>query len=151
MKKILMIRIYLGIIILLGITGGGLAIYNSANGPWGYSDPVEYISTAYSILHGHGLGYYEGDAQFVFTTIHPPFYSVMLSVIGLTGINLVVAARWLNVLSLVATIFIAGWIFLHFSRGTSYLVQSSLPRRCRRPRQRRPPGRERRRCCACGS
>jgi hypothetical protein len=115
MKKTLTTRTYLGMIILLSIAGGGMALYSSANGPWGYSDPVEYISTAYSILHGHGIGYYEGNAQFVFTTIHPPFYSIVLSVIGLTGINLVVAVRWLNVLSLVVSIFIAGWVFLRFS------------------------------------
>ncbi|MFA5874754.1 MAG: hypothetical protein WC832_12415 [Anaerolineales bacterium] len=116
MKKTLMSHIYLGIIILLSIIGGAIAIYTTANGPWGYSDPVDYISTAHSILHGQGVGYYEGDAEFTFTTIHPPFYSVALSVVGLTGIDLVAAARWLNIIAFIASIFIAGWIFLRFSR-----------------------------------
>ena len=116
MKKTLMTRIYLGIIILLSITGGVIAIYSTANGPWGYTDPVAYISTAHSILHGQGVGYYEGNAQFIPLTWYPPFYSMALSVIGLTGINLVAAARWLNILSFAASIFIAGWIFLRFSR-----------------------------------
>lgn len=125
MKKTLMTRIYLGIIILLSIIGGAIAIYSTGNGPWGGTDPVVYISTAHSILHGQGVGYYEGDAQFVFTTIHSPFYSIVLSVIGLTGINLVVAARWLNVLSFAASIFIAGWIFLRFSRVPALGVLAS--------------------------
>jgi len=111
-----MTRVYLGIIILLSITGAGIAIYSSANGPWGYTDPVVYISTAHSILHGQGVGYYEGNAQFIPLTWFPPFYSVVLSVTGLTGINLVAVARWLNILSFAASIFIAGWIFLRFSR-----------------------------------
>ena len=109
-------RLFLGVIILLSIAGGIVATYSTANGPWGYTDPVEYISTANSILHGLGIGYYEGDAQFNLTTIHPPFYSVVLSIIGLSGINLVAAARWLNILAFMASIFIAGWIFYRFSR-----------------------------------
>lgn len=116
MKKTLMTRIYLGIIILLSIIGGAIAIYSTGNGPWGGTDPVVYISTAHSILHGQGVGYYEGNAQFIPSTWFPPFYSVVLSVIGLTGIDLVTAARWLNILSFAASIFIAGWIFLRFSR-----------------------------------
>jgi hypothetical protein len=116
MKKILMKRIYLGIIILLSVIGGVIAIYSTTNGPWGGSDPVAYISSAYSLLNGKGLGYYEASTRFTFLTWYPPFYPVMLSAIGLTGMNLVAAARWLNVLSFAASIFIAGWIFLRFSR-----------------------------------
>jgi hypothetical protein len=116
MKNTAITRICLGIIILLSIIGGVLVTYSTANGPWGYTDPVVYISTANSMLHGQGLGYYEGNAQFVHMTWYPPFYSLLLSVIGLTGINLVSAARWLNILLFMASIFIAGWIFLRFSQ-----------------------------------
>jgi hypothetical protein len=105
----------LGVIILLSLAGGVIASYSTTNGPWGYTDPVEYISTANSILHGRGIGYYEGDGKFTLTTIHPPFYSVVLSIIGISGINLVEAARWLNILAFVASIFIAGWIFYRYS------------------------------------
>ncbi len=115
-RQITLWRIFLGLVILISIAGGSIAIYSTANGPWGYSDPVEYISTANSILHGLGIGYYEGNAQFTLTTIHPPFYSVVLSLMGLPGIHLVAAARWLNILAFAASIFIAGWIFLRFSR-----------------------------------
>jgi 4-amino-4-deoxy-L-arabinose transferase-like glycosyltransferase len=126
-NKIAIAQIFLGLIILLSITGGVIAIYSTANGPWGYTDPVEYISTASSILKGHGLGYYEGDAQFNVITLHPPFYSVVLSVIGLTGSNLVAAARWVNIFAFVASIFIAGWIFLRFSRVPALgIVASTL-------------------------
>jgi hypothetical protein len=115
-RQITLWRFFLGLVILLSMAGGLIAIHSTANGPWGYSDPVEYISTANSILNGLGIGYYEGNAQFTLTTIHPPFYSVVLSLVGLPGINLVAAARWLNILAFVASIFIAGWIFLRFSR-----------------------------------
>ncbi len=96
------------VIVLISIIGGVIAIYSTANGPWGYTDPVEYIATARSLLRGGGLGYYEADAEFTPITIHPPFYPIVLGAIGLLSVDLVVAARWLNILSFVASIFIAG-------------------------------------------
>jgi hypothetical protein len=118
-KTITMKRIYLRIIILLSLIGGGTAIHATANGPWGYTDPVEYISTASSILHARGLGYYEGTAKFKLISLHPPFYSLVLSAIGLSGINLVAAARWLNIFAFVASIFLAGWIFWRYTKTSA--------------------------------
>ena len=106
----------LAVIILLSIIGGVIAIYTTANGPWGYTDPVEYISVARSLDHGQGLAYYEGNAKLTPETIHPPFYSLVLSVIGLFGVDLVAASRWLNVFAFITSIFIAGWIFYRYSR-----------------------------------
>ncbi len=116
MKKRLAVYFPLAMIIVLSIIGGVIATYTTANGPWGYTDPVEYISVARSLLAGRGLGHYQGNAIFDYITIHPPFYSIVLSAIGLLRIDLVVAARWLNVTSFVLTIFIAGWMFFRFSR-----------------------------------
>jgi hypothetical protein len=119
--------LYLAIIVLISIIGGVIAIYTTANGPWGYSDPVEYISTARSILEGRGIGYYEADAMFNPTTIHPPFYSIVLAAIGLLKVDLVAASRWLNILAFMASIFIAGWIFLRFSRAPGLgIIASAL-------------------------
>ena len=62
----------LAIIILLSILGGLLDIYVTANGPWGYNDPVEYIATAHSLDAGQGLGYVQGDGGFHrFESIRP--------------------------------------------------------------------------------
>jgi hypothetical protein len=106
----------LAAILLISIAGAAIAIFTTANGPWGYSDPVVYISTARSLDRGQGLVYYEADAAFRPITIEPPFYSIVLSVIGLLGANLVAAARWLNIAAFIASIFIAGWIFYRYSR-----------------------------------
>ncbi len=106
----------LAAIILISLIGATIVVYSTANGPWGYTDAVEYISVARSLLAGRGPGYYQSNAIFDYITIHPPFYAIVLSAIGLLGINLVVAARWLNVTSFVLTIFIAGWMFFRFSR-----------------------------------
>ncbi len=106
----------LSIIILLSIVGGVIAIYASANGPWGYTDPVQYISVARSLDRGQGLTYYEGNGKLTPDFIHPPLYSLVLSLFGLFGANLVAASRWLNVCAFIASIFIAGWIFYRYSR-----------------------------------
>ncbi len=116
MKKFPAETLIFSAIVLISIIGGVLTSYSTANGPWGYTDPVAYISTARSLVNGQGLGYYEADAQFKAYTIQPPFYSIVLSAIGLSKINLVVAARWLNILAFVASIFIAGWTIFRFSR-----------------------------------
>jgi hypothetical protein len=106
----------LALIVLVSIVGGVIAIYTTANGPWGYTDPVEYISVARSLDRGLGLAYYEGNAVLTPETIHPPLYSLILGLVGLSGVNLVAASRWLNILAFVASIFIAGWIFYRYSR-----------------------------------
>jgi hypothetical protein len=117
----------LAAILLLSIAGAAIAIYTTASGPWGYTDPIVYISTARSLDRGQGLVYYEADAAFRPITIEPPFYSIALSAIGLFGVNLVVAARWLNIAAFIASIFIAGWIFYRYSRVPALgIVASAL-------------------------
>lgn len=117
----------LAAIVLLSIVGGIIAIYTTANGPWGYTDPVEYISVARGLDRGQGLAYYEGNGKLTPETIHPPFYSLVLSAIGLFGVDLVVASRWLNIFAFVTSIFIAGWIFYRYSRAPAIgIIASAL-------------------------
>src|SRR5512136_773741 len=92
----------LALIILVSLIGGMIAIYTTANGPWGYTDPVEYISVARNLDRGLGLTYYEGSGKLTPETIHPPLYSLVLGLVGLSGVDLVVASRWLNILAFVA-------------------------------------------------
>jgi hypothetical protein len=115
-KRFTYSHLILGTIILISIVGGAIVTYTTAKGPWGYTDPVEYISTARSLDNGLGFGYYGPSAVFVPITYHPPFYSIVLSALGLFGINLIVGARWFNIIAFVMSIFISGWIFFRFSR-----------------------------------
>jgi len=45
----------LAAILLISIAGAAIAIYTTANGPWGYTDPVVYISTARSLDREIGI------------------------------------------------------------------------------------------------
>ena len=125
MKKFSVRHLILVAIILLSLVGGLVAIYSTVKGPWGYTDPVEYISVARSLDRGQGLGYYEGSARFTQEKIHPPLYSLVLSAIGLFGVDLVVASRWLNIFAFVASIFLAGWIFYRYSRAPAIGILAS--------------------------
>jgi len=127
MAKVSTRYLILGVIIALSLIGGVIAVYTTTNGPWGYTDPVEYISVARSLDRGQGLAYYEGNGQLTPETIHPPFYSLVLSFIGLFGANLVAASRWLNIVAFVASIFIAGWIFYRYSPAPALgIIASAL-------------------------
>jgi hypothetical protein len=127
MKKFPTPYLFLAVIVLISIIGGGLAIYTTANGPWGYTDPIAYISTARSLANGQGFGYYEADGDFSLFTIQPPFYPIILSGLSVLKINLVVGARWLNIFLFLASIFIAGWIFFRYCRITSMgIIASAL-------------------------
>ncbi len=127
MTKRTKMYLILAAIILISVAGGVMAVYATANGPWGYTDPVVYISTARSLDRGQGLVYYEADAAFRPITIQPPFYPIVLGAIGLFQGNLVAAARWLNIFAFIASIFIAGWIFNHYSRVPALgIVASAL-------------------------
>jgi len=127
MKKFPSKTLFLIVIVLISILGGVIATYTTAHGPWGYTDPVAYISTARSLANGQGLGYFEAGADFKPFTIQPPFYSMVLSVLGLFKINLVAGARWLNIFAFVASIFIAGLIFFRFCRAPALgIIASAL-------------------------
>jgi hypothetical protein len=124
-KKLSARHLVLAVILLLSLLGGLIDIYATANGPWGYNDPVEYIATAHSLDAGQGLGYVQGHGRFSPIRIHPPFYSLVLAAIGLFKANLIVASRWLNILAFVACIFIAGWIFYRYSRAPALGILTS--------------------------
>jgi 4-amino-4-deoxy-L-arabinose transferase-like glycosyltransferase len=127
MKKFPTSILFLLAIVLISLIGGVIAIYTTANGPWGYTDPVAYISTARSLANGQGLGYFEAGAAFKLFTIQPPFYPIVLSILGLFKVNLVGGARWLNIFAFVASIFIAGWIFFRFTRTPALgIIASAL-------------------------
>ncbi len=111
---------------LLSLAGGAVAIYTSANGPWGAQDAATYIITARNLMRGIGLGYYLPTGQFVTWTIKPPLFSAILGVLGLTGFNLVAAARWLNILLFITTILLLGLIFLRFSSAAWLSIPACL-------------------------
>ena len=119
-------RIVLTTLLILSLAGGVVVFEATQNGPGGFSDSVEYIVTARNFLNGSGLGLFMPSGRFVLTYLHPPLYSLLLSGIGVWGIDLLGAARWSNIILFAVTIFINGLIFLRFSRIPSLAVLAGL-------------------------
>ena len=114
------------LVILFSLMGGAAAIYATANGPWGSQDAATYLVTALNMLRGNGAGYYLADGTFKVLVIQPPFFPFVMSLIGRLGVNLVAAARWLNVTLFAATILVVGLIFIKFSRSPLLAVPACL-------------------------
>lgn len=113
-------------ILLISLAGGALVWYATANGPWGYTDPVGYLATARSLSQGLGIGYYEADTHFNWLTNLAPFYAIVLSLPVKLGMEPAVAARWLNMLAFIVAIFLGGWTFVRFSPAHSFGIATSL-------------------------
>jgi hypothetical protein len=111
-----------GIIFLVCLVTFGAGIYATTNGPWGFSDATSYIVSARNLLRGAGLGFYQPGGEFIVQTFYPPFYSLMLSAIGLSGVDLIEAARWFNLILLAASLLVAGWTFYRFTSAPSLAV-----------------------------
>jgi len=113
----------IGIIIILSLLGSLMIFYSTYWGPWAYSDSAGYLAAARNLLHGHGLGYFGASGDFMPLSIHPPFYSLVLSGMGLFGLDVIVAARWLNIILFGATILLSG-TFAYSTFHSSWLALS---------------------------
>ena len=117
---------YLIVIGLLSLIGGIAIFYSTANGPAGFSDSASYIVQARNFLRGIGLGVYWPDGRFNISLAQPPFYPVLLSAIGLFGVDLVVAARWIDILAAILSILGCGLLFLDFSGSPALFLPAIL-------------------------
>lgn len=127
LKKYLSLpKIVLPAVILLAILGGCIVIYSTANGPSGASDSVAYLVSARNLLKGLGIGYYAPDGNFYRDPLHPPAYVIALSAAGFMRLDIVDAARVLDVLLFAATIFIAGFLFYLFGSKRSFPILAIL-------------------------
>ena len=95
-------------IFIIGLCGSLLIAYSTRWGPWVFSDSTGYIASARNLLAGHGLGLFGASGAFHPLTLHPPFFSLLLGFFGWIGIDLLAAARWLNVILFGLTISLVG-------------------------------------------
>jgi len=107
-------------IFLISLVGFLVIIYATRWGPWVFSDSTEYIVSAKNLLAGHGLGLYGPSGAFHPLSLHPPFYSLLLSFFGLFGADLLVTARWLDAILFGLTILLVG-VSLYMITKSSWL------------------------------
>jgi len=111
---------------LLSLFGAWLIFYGTALSPWGGADSVEYLVSARNMLRGIGIGYYSANGIFYWISLHPPFYPIVLGAVSLPGLDLIEAARWLNIVLFALTIGLTGWLFWRYSSSPALAVLAGL-------------------------
>ena len=96
---------------LLLISGIGIAIdlALTSKGVGASGDSVWYLQGAENLLKGIGYGILRSDS-FIPNKMYPPFFSISLAGLGLTGLPLLVIARFFNAALLGFDIFMIGWL-----------------------------------------
>ena len=105
------------VILLEAVIGASAVIYATHWGPWAHSDSAAYILSARNLLGGLGLGQLRASGRFVIGGGHPPLYPLVLGLAGLGGMDLISAARWLDVVLFSATIIITGFALYSLTRS----------------------------------
>jgi len=103
-------------IAIIAAMGSALAFYTTSQGIGTEVDSATYVMAARNLLAGNGLSLQiAGSARQVPLTSFPPLLPLALASIGYTGIDPLVAARWLNIALFGADIFL---VALFVSRRT---------------------------------
>lgn len=104
----------------LGAAGVGLVLYATTWGPGIGGDATIYITSARNLLAGVGLGLVGPQGEFRLLPYFPPFFSLVLSFLGLFTANLEAAARWLNAVLMGGLVVLAGLMTARATRSTLY-------------------------------
>jgi 4-amino-4-deoxy-L-arabinose transferase-like glycosyltransferase len=105
---------FLGIILC---TPGGTGIY---------SDSVVYVGVARNLLRGAGVTYFDDNGQMAPVTHYAPLYPMMVSGLGLAGIDPLEGVRWLNALLFASNIILAAWIVFASTHSVAASVAASF-------------------------
>jgi 4-amino-4-deoxy-L-arabinose transferase-like glycosyltransferase len=109
-------KYHLTILIALTVIFGAYVItYSTKNNPWGFTDSIAYLVSARNLANGTGLGYHHPDGAFRFLTHYPPFYPLVLGVMDFLGMQVIDAARLLDILLFPATLSLVALTFYRFS------------------------------------
>ena len=106
------------VLLLLGILGGYTIFYSTHWGPWVFSDSTAYINAARNLIQGQGFGHVTPAGRFEYVSGHPPLYHLTLAFFGSIGMDILSAARWMNIV-------LFGLLILSLSVSV-YLLSHSL-------------------------
>lgn len=110
------------ILLAISLVGSALVLFVTRNGAAATGDSVWYLQGAENILKGYGYGILRSDGWQP-TTLYPPFYSIVLAGLGISGISIFTLAGIFNAVLFGANIFLAGWLVY---RLTGSAIASAL-------------------------
>ena len=105
---------FLGIILC---TPGGIGIY---------SDSLVYVGVARNLLRGQGVTYFDDNGQMAPVTHYAPLYPLMISGLGLAGIDPLEGVRWVNALLFGSNIALAAWMVFASTHSVAASVAASF-------------------------
>jgi hypothetical protein len=101
------------LLLLVVVVSGMVALAFSMHwGPGVGGDSTIYISSAENLLKGKGLGLFEPDSSFRLLPYFPPFFPLLLSLLGWLGLDPLISAFWINLLTFGGLIWMAGLLSL---------------------------------------
>jgi hypothetical protein len=89
---------------------GLIVSWAMAWGPWTIGDSVGYIEGARNLADGLGFVVRRASGQLAPWSFHPPLYSILLSPFRLAGLELILAAKLLNIVLFTITILFLGLV-----------------------------------------
>ena len=113
-KKEPILYVFISLMAILGIVE---LLISTHWGPGIGGDATIYITSARNLLAGIGIGLIQPDGSFRLIPYFPPFFPLVLSLIGLTGADLVESAHWLNMLLFGGLVWLAGSLTYRVSRS----------------------------------
>ncbi len=97
-------------LVLIALAGAALLWYTTPHGLALVNDSVNYIDGARNMLTGHGYSRILGNGDFAAVTNFPPFYSMILAVFLLTGLDGITATWWVSIIFFAANLVLVGWL-----------------------------------------
>jgi 4-amino-4-deoxy-L-arabinose transferase-like glycosyltransferase len=118
----------LGFLLLLSVAIVGVLVIlvQTRYGLGTTGDSVRYIMGAESLLEGNGYSRTSGGGEIRPITMFPPFYSVVLAGVKITGLDLYDGARILQALLFGLNIFLVGLLIFRYTRSAWAALMGSL-------------------------
>jgi hypothetical protein len=114
------------LILALAISGVCIELSLTRNGSGVSGDSVHYMEGVRNLLAGNGYSRLKADGTVFPITTFPPLYPMALAGLGLTGIQIMDAGRYLNTFLFGVNIFLAGLTTFRVSRSLWVSISASL-------------------------
>jgi 4-amino-4-deoxy-L-arabinose transferase-like glycosyltransferase len=118
--------LFAGLLLVIALAGAWLVRDNTPLGLGMYPDSVTYIMGARNLLDGNGFSQFSGTDVLKPITHYPPLYSYILAGIGLTGMDAIRVARFLNIVLMALSLLLFGGLVYHETRNKLLSILASL-------------------------
>jgi len=119
-------RIWATVVLAAAVTAIGVVLWYTRDGIGVNDDGVMFVEGAHNLLAGRGFSWLTGAGEARRITGFPPGFSLLLALVGLSGMDLYQGARLLNALSFGGSILLTGLLVLKTTRSGPAASLASL-------------------------